>query len=97
MEKNQRRRQEHLELLLLDNEAQPNQNLLQGLLQDDQNAAAAAPGRNNRNNAAAQGPRGRPQANPNREKKPRRKAFKYTFAVQGGGEQEEYTVLTVND
>jgi len=51
-------------------------------------------GRNNRiraNNAAAQAP----QANPNKPKKPRRKAFKYTFAAQGGGEQEEYTVLTV--
>ncbi len=92
MDKNQRRRQNY-QLLPLLGDYQP-------LLQNNQNAAAAAGGRrrNNQNNAgAAQGPRGRPQANPNREKKPRRKAFKYTFAAQGGaGGQEEYTVLTVN-
>ena len=94
MEKNQRRRQEYLFIRIDDSEAQPNQ-IYQPLLQNNQSAAAG--GRNNRNNAvAAQGPRGRPQANPNREKKPRRKAFKYTFAAQGG-EQEEYTVLTVNN
>ena len=79
-------------MLLADPEAEPN-HIYQPLLQNDQNAAPA--GRNNRNNA--QGLRGRPQANPNREKKPRRKAFKYTFAAQdGAGGQEEYTVLTVN-
>jgi len=57
-------------------------------------------GRNNRSRARANNPAAvqAPQAqmNLNRPKKPRRKAFKYTFAAQGGG-QEEYTVLTVKN